>query len=105
MYSQHYATLPLEDSARAAYAALRAVAAHVAILDHAGRIIMVNDAWRRFAVASGLRSPAYGVGMSYFEVCDACDPETTPEARAVSLALRDIIEERRNEFRTEYPCH
>src|SRR5688500_16336084 len=43
--------------------------AHVAILDAAGRILQVNDAWNDFADANGL-SPTYRfLGADYLSVC------------------------------------
>src|SRR5512133_3637923 len=51
-------------------AILNALPAHIALLDTQGRIISVNEAWRRFASANALQSPGYGIGLNYLEICD-----------------------------------
>ena len=43
---------------------LNALSAHIAVLDSAGRILSVNEAWRRFGRQNGLGDPAFGVGSS-----------------------------------------
>jgi len=48
---------------------LDSLSAHIALLDDTGTIVSVNAAWRRFARASGLRLPDYGVGANYLEAC------------------------------------
>ena len=50
---------------------LDALSAHIAVLDEAGTIIAVNQAWRAFAHASGYADASHGVGMNYLAVCEA----------------------------------
>lgn len=49
--------------------------AHVALLDRAGCIVAVNEAWKRFARANGGDLAACGVGASYLDACDAASDE------------------------------
>jgi len=58
-------------------ATLNSISAHVAVLNEAGEIIYVNEAWKRFADNNSLRASNYGVGTSYLNVCDT-DEGTSP---------------------------
>ena len=67
-------------------AVLESLTSHVAVLDRDGRIIAVNESWRRFARESGVRNEeSVGVGINYLEVCrsaaQAGDPEAWRSAR------------------------
>jgi PAS domain S-box-containing protein len=82
---------------------LDALSAHIAVLDEAGTIIAVNQAWRAFAHASGYADENHGVGMNYLAVCEAAAALSKDAARTAE-ALRDIMAGDRCEFRMEYPC-
>lgn len=49
-------------------ASLDALSMRVAILDGRGRIIAVNQAWRRFAVEIECPDPTHGVGSGYLDI-------------------------------------
>ena len=49
----------------------QALPVSVAILDPAGMIVGVNDAWRDFGERNGLRIANFGVGESYLHYCEA----------------------------------
>lgn len=117
--AQSYYTLILRDitERKAAEAHLRgseqrlasvldALADEAALLDGDGNILMVNESWRRFAVANGLPPhQRYGVGLNYLRLCDQADPEQYPEAHALGQAIRAVIAGQAQRFSLEYPCH
>ncbi|KAA6182406.1 PAS domain-containing protein [Thiohalocapsa marina] len=79
---------------------------HVAVLDHAGTIIMVNAAWQRFARANGdpmLRRS--GLGVNYLEVCRSGSAAEDGTAREAYLGVRGVLEGSLPLFGMEYPCH
>ncbi len=82
---------------------LDALSAHIAVLDEAGTILAVNQAWRLFAHASGYADENHGVGMNYLAVCERAAP-LSQEAAKTAQALREIMAGVRSEFRMEYPC-
>jgi len=47
------------------HSSIDALASNIAVLDEAGVILAVNDAWRRFADENLFGSPGYGVGLNY----------------------------------------
>lgn len=71
----------------------------IAVVDHEGRIIAVNAAWRHFATANGAKTLEAFVGWNYFDVCAAAGED----AVAVAAALRHAIDHG-TATRIEYPC-
>lgn len=89
--------------------AMDALDSQVALLDHVGVIVTVNDAWRRFAADGG--SPTDFVGQSYLEACERPDdeelriPGTEPEGEVVADGLRALLRGASDSFEVTYPCH
>jgi PAS domain S-box-containing protein len=87
---------------------LDALTGHIAILDHTGAIIKVNEAWRRFAAKNGFAGDSFGVGANYL---DACTPHAGPatgctiEAAYAVQGIKDVMEGSLPVFILEYPCH
>ncbi len=86
-------------------AALDALSSHIAIIDNNGRILAVNNSWRRFADQNGLAWENYGVGCNYFQVTEEASNEGCKSASQVAERLREILQGQRDEFLLEYPCH
>ena len=77
-------------------ALLDALPAHVAVLDAAGRIVAVNEAWRRFGLDNGATPEVIaGVGVDYL---GACLEDSAAGIVAVLAGCED-------HFTLEYPCH
>lgn len=85
-------------------AAFEALPAHVALLDSAGRITAVNEAWRRFGRENGLADPASCIGDDYLAICRLATLES-PEAAAALVGLEEVLTGTRAAFEMEYPCH
>ncbi len=85
---------------------LDSLTAHIAVLNHDGEIVIVNEAWRRFAVENALFPGTGAVSENYFEVCDRaaqCNRDAT--AAVVLAGIRAVMSSARNYFGLEYPCH
>lgn len=76
--------------------------AHIAVLDPSGRIVLVNEAWRRFGAGNGQRDPACGLGRSYLDICGQAGDD--PTAQAVAAGLRAVARGE-GSFELDYPCH
>ena len=72
-----------------------------AVLDEAGTIIAVNEAWTDNAVAYDANLEAVGVGVNYLDVCDRSG---IPDAIAVGGGIRDVLGGSSRRFSYEYPC-
>lgn len=91
--------------ARFAGTVLDAISSHVAVIDSAGAIVAVNDAWMRFSQANGGRPDRTGVGSNYLAVCDAAAAEGDRLAGEFAAGIRAVMEGRTELFELEYPCH
>lgn len=81
-----------------------ALDAHVAVVAADGRIVAVNDAWRRFAASNG--DPLGGEpGLNYLDVCRSSATAGIVEAAAALDGLYAVLRGERPDFEFEYPCH
>lgn len=96
----------LRESENLNRAILSSLTNNIAVLDRAGTIIVVNDAWKRFAAENGAPELAEkSIGMNYLEVCrQASNTEYDAATRALT-GITEVLEGRRNLFTLEYPCH
>ncbi|MFA7281982.1 MAG: EAL domain-containing protein [Sterolibacterium sp.] len=86
-------------------AILNALPAHIALLDTQGRIISVNQAWRRFADANLLQGPEHAIGVNYLTICDSARGNDAAEAHQAAAGIRSVLDGGENSFSLEYPCH
>jgi len=86
-------------------AILNALPAHIALLDSQGRIIAVNESWRRFASANGLSGKVFAVGLNYLMVCDAAHGEGVEQAQSAAAGIRSVLAGLLPSYSLEYPCH
>ncbi len=82
-----------------------ALSEHIAILDEQGTIIRVNKAWQQFGEANGLRSPEYGVGTNYLEICDSAAAQGVEEAAEAAASIREALAGHLHPDPVEYACH
>src|SRR5205085_2731033 len=82
------------------------LAAQLAVLDRDGNIVLVNEAWKRFArenASSDLQN--YGVGLNYLRICSSASGVAAEGARDISAGLAEVLSGARERFFFEYPCH
>lgn len=85
---------------------LNSLPSHIAVVDAAGNITHVNEAWDRFARENGGRlGPACGVGANYFEVCRRASGPFGAEAVAMVDGMQAVLAGRLPHFTLKYPCH
>ncbi len=82
---------------------LDALPALIALLDGDGRIIWVNQAWRRFGIANGVWDAS--VGVDYLAVCDGAQGHAAEEAGEAAEGIRTVLAGARGQYALEYPCH
>ncbi|HNV59083.1 MAG TPA: PAS domain S-box protein [Rhodoferax sp.] len=99
----------LKESEAFKNAILNSVEAEIAVLDHEGFILAVNDPWRRFALEN---STSHGephafveVGANYLATCDAVVGRESSEVRSTIDGIRAVLSGDLPNFSTEYPCH
>ena len=84
---------------------LRALPAHIAVIDRTGAILLVNKAWMDFALANGC-DPESGVavGVNYLEVCIGAAASGDATAKAALDGLKAVLAGTLPLFSMEYPC-
>lgn len=95
-------------AARAALAAAAfdALSTSTAVVDPGGRVVAVNEAWRRFAAANNGDAVALGEGADYLAICDRASSEAGDEdARTAAAEIRRLLAGESDSFTLEYPCH
>ncbi|QRM31280.1 PAS domain-containing protein [Microvirga sp. VF16] len=100
---QYRARLSLMQEREFLQASLDALSVHVAVLDNAGTIISVNEAWHRFARENGYPGPSHGLGMNYLDVC-ARAGEYDLAARQIHTGLKAVTSGQRHDYRDVYRC-
>jgi two-component system CheB/CheR fusion protein len=87
-------------------AIIDALPEHIAVVDVIGKIVMVNAAWRRFAMANGDTDlKRSGVGANYLEACRVGNHEDDQIASSAAIGLRGVLDGSSPMFSLEYPCH
>ena len=92
----------LRESQRFLSSSLDALADHIAVLDEEGKILLINDAWRRFSLDNGYLGTDDGIGENYLL---ACGDDGNADGDGVVRGIRDVMARRSPFFEQEYPCH
>ena len=79
---------------------LDSLPSHIAILDHQGMILDVNEAWKDFADNNALAVTHYCIGQNYLAICEAAT-----ESEKTAAGIRAVINRQIGNFTLEYPCH
>ncbi|MBA4065397.1 MAG: hypothetical protein C0501_17125 [Isosphaera sp.] len=103
IHDQRTAAERVAESERFLAATINALTKHLAVLDEAGTILRVNEAWRRFGEANGLAGGAGAVGTDYLAACEV--PCPGGDGASFSDAIRAVIRGDRQTFAVDYPCH
>jgi hypothetical protein len=81
---------------------------NAAVLDAQGVIVMVNLAWRQYALAysqlPGQMPPNSDVGVNYLEISSRDHSAPDSAAQAVN-GIRAVLSGKADTFTLRYPCH
>jgi diguanylate cyclase (GGDEF)-like protein len=87
-----------------ARAVLDALPDATAVLDRAGTIMDVNQAWTMFAVDNGGQPESTGVGVNYLDLCTRSAEAGCQDARRAADGLRAVLAGDAVQRELEYPC-
>jgi hypothetical protein len=76
-----------------------------ALLDAAGVIVWVDDAWREFCLANGGDPARAGIGRSYLALCDDAAPTDRHSATVASAIRTALLGDLPAPAHVEVPCH
>ncbi len=83
-----------------------AVGAHVAVVDHEGKIIAVNHAWQKFALENGAISlQKVDGGVNYLDVCRDAVLERSADAELALIGIEKVRRGLEPSFEMDYPCN
>lgn len=90
-------------------AILDSLSAEIAVLDHDGVILAVNQPWKRFASENSIKptqpEPHVTVGANYLAVCEAGASLSADGAMNALEGIRAVLDRSLPSFSLEYPCH
>ena len=86
-------------------AILQSLSSHVAVLDHRGAILAVNEGWRRSVgvMATGVPDRSVAEGDCYFAACQQAALRGYEPAARTLAGVQDVLDGRRDSFTAEYP--
>ncbi len=85
-------------------AAFDGIPSHLAILDAAGSIIYVNEAWRAFAAQNYSQDLQAYLGVNYLEVCRRSAAAGDAFASEALDGISSVISGKSRRFMQRYPC-
>jgi diguanylate cyclase (GGDEF)-like protein/PAS domain S-box-containing protein len=84
---------------------LNSMTSHISIIDQQGRIIEINEAWKRFARENGpIDMKRVGIGVNYIEVCQNVKGTYAELAQKAAGGILNVLNGRVPVFSFEYPC-
>ena len=81
---------------------LNAMPPNVVLLNEAGKIVAVNESWRKFTLANNLGVPRYGIGYSYLAISEKATGVDAATEKKIEKGIKEVIGGTRNEFSIEY---
>jgi signal transduction histidine kinase len=89
-----------------AWAVLDSMQKHIAVLDQNGDILVVNQAWRQFALDNGASAAqADPSGSNYLAGGRGSNPQQHREGAAALTGIAAVLAGQLPNFEFEYPCH
>jgi PAS domain S-box-containing protein len=81
---------------------LNAMPPNVVLLNEAGKIVAVNESWRKFTLGNNLGVPRHGIGYSYLAISEKAAGVDAYAVKKIGKGIKEVIEGIRNEFSIEY---
>jgi two-component system CheB/CheR fusion protein len=83
---------------------LDSLPSNIALIDSEGEILLVNEAWRKFAEENGMNRVESEHG-NYLQVCESAARSGDEVARKTLQGLKKVLAGDSPTFEMEYPCH
>ncbi len=85
---------------------LNSLSSHIAVIDSKGKIVAVNQAWKRFSEENEATTlERTSKGSNYFRMCEMSANQGDANATEVLQGIQDVMDEKIPIFYLEYPCH
>jgi len=83
-------------------AILNALPPNIVLLNEAGKIVAVNESWRKFTLKNNLGIPKYGIDYSYTAISEKATGVDEASAKRIAHEIKEVIAGAIDEFSTEY---
>jgi PAS domain S-box-containing protein len=83
-------------------AILNALPPNIVLLNEAGKIVAVNDSWKKFTLANNLGVPRHGIGFSYLAISEKATGMDAASVKKISKGIKEVIADEKDEFSMEY---
>jgi len=93
----------LEEASTMQAAILNALPPNIAVLNKKGKIIVVNDAWKKFTLINNLGLPDYGIGYNYLALCDKAMGIDNANITKIAKGIDEVINGNQSLYILEYP--
>ena len=84
---------------------LNALPPSIALLNENGKIIAVNESWKKFALDNNLGLPKYGIGYNYLTIADKAIGVDELDGKKIAKGLKEVITGAKPQFSMEYAYH
>jgi diguanylate cyclase (GGDEF)-like protein/PAS domain S-box-containing protein len=99
----------LKESESFGQSILNSIISQIAVLDHNGGIVTVNQPWIQFGLENSLEPgqspPNTGVGVNYLEVCRNSLRNGAHDVGLAVDGIQAVLDRVSQTFSHEYPCH
>ncbi|HEY2583091.1 MAG TPA: PAS domain S-box protein [Mucilaginibacter sp.] len=92
----------LKAAAERQSAILNALPANMVLLNEAGKIVAVNESWRKFTLENNLGVPKYGIDCSYIAISEKATGVDKVAGTKIAKGIKAVIAGVEREFSTEY---
>jgi PAS domain S-box-containing protein len=86
-------------------AILNAMPPNMVLVNEEGKIVAVNESWRKLTLEHNLGLPRYGTGISYVAVVETATGMDTASFKRIAKGLKEVITGINNEYVDEYSCY
>jgi PAS domain S-box-containing protein len=85
-------------------AILNALPPNIVLLNESGKIVAVNESWRKFTLENNLGIPKYGIDYSYIAISEKATGVDKTSGKQIADGIEEVIAGKRDEFSMEYSC-
>jgi len=92
----------LQAAAERQLAILNALPPGIVLLNEAGKIVAVNESWKKFTLENNLGVPKYGIDYSYIAISEKATGVDELSGKKIATGIKEVIVGTLGEFSLEY---
>ncbi len=92
----------LQAAAERQSAILNALPPGIVLINEAGKIIAVNESWKKFTIENNLGVPKYGIDYSYIAISEKATGVDELSGKKIATGIKEVIAGTIDEFSLEY---